>query len=374
MRYILLLAILIFVSCKNSSESKKSLETDNWHVLETKLDSLFQSKFRADEPGVAILISYNGKKIFAKGFGVRDIDTKKPLTATTNMEMASVSKQFTALAILSLINQNKLSLSDTLFRFFPYKTFSNVTIQQLLNHTSGLDDAEEYFYNNWDDTKIANNSDVLKFYIEKDKKINAADKVFMYNNGAYELLPLLIEKISGEKYPDFIKENVFNKAGMSRTVAYDLNNPVFIDERAFYYHKDSIGNWHKMDGDPLTGIFGAGGIYTNLNDYFNYDIALKNKTIFSEEVHNLIFSPTSTEIFNGVEQDYAMGWFVKDSLVEHSGGWGGVNTFTRRYLKIPLTLVFFANRDDFFDKKLISITDSIVKLQINKTTANNGYK
>jgi len=187
----------------------------------------------------------------------------------------------------------------------------------------------------------------------------------MYNNGTYELLPLVVEKVSGRKYPDFIKENVFDKAGMTRTIAYDLNNPVKIDERAAYYHKDSLGDWQKMDGHPLTGLFGAGGIYTSLDDYFKYDNALKNKTILNKELHDLIFKPTSTEIPDNDKQDYAMGWFVTDSLAQHSGGWFGVNTFTRRYLNKPLTLAFFANRDDL-DKELISLTDSIVKSQLKK--------
>tara|TARA_R110002095_G_C4172388_1_gene231980 strand:- start:29 stop:901 length:873 start_codon:yes stop_codon:yes gene_type:complete len=290
------------------------------------------------------------------------------------MELASVSKQFTALAILSLVDDNKLSLSDTVFKFLPYETFRNVTVQQLINHTSGLDDAEEYLYNHWDSDSIANNNDILKWYKKKNKKIKKADKVFMYNNGAYELLPLIVEKVSGKNYSEFIKERIFDKANMNNTVAYNLNEPATINERAFYYSKDSIGNWKKMDGHPLTGIYGAGGIYTSLDDYFNYDNALANKAILSQELHNLIFKPTSTEIVKGIKHHYAMGWFVADSLAEHSGGWDGVSTFARKYLNKRLTMAVFANRDDLFNEKLISITDSIVKSVINKTTANNGYK
>ncbi|MDE3741274.1 serine hydrolase domain-containing protein [Maribacter polysaccharolyticus] len=369
MKYIAVLGLLFIFSCKLSGEKETVSNTGDWSDLETQLDSLFESNFQADDPGVAVLVSYDGHKIFAKGYGVGDLDAQKPLTASSNMELASVSKQFTALAILSLVDRQKLSLSDTLFKFLPYETFKNVTIQELIDHTSGLDDAEEYFYDHWDTTKIATNKDVLHWYLEKNKKVGSADKVFKYNNGAYELLPLVVEKVSGEKYPDYIRQNVFGKAGMTKTVAYDLNNPVDIEQRAFYYHKDSLGDWKKMDGHPLTGLFGAGGIYTSLNDYFNYDNALREKSIFNEKAHGLIFKPTSSELVNGVKNDYAMGWFVTDTLAEHSGGWFGVNTFTRRYLNMPLTLAIFANRDDFFDKELIDITDSIVKSQLKRNKA-----
>lgn len=361
-----LVLVVAIASCnENNKEKEKVSISDDWQVLEHQLDSLFENKFKPDEPGLAVLVAYDGNKIFSKGYGLRDLDAKEPLTPKSNMELASVSKQFTALAILSLVNQDKISLSDTLFKFFPYETFKNVSILEVINHTSGLDDAEAYFSSHWDSTKIANNTDVLNWYIDKNKKVGHTDKMFMYNNGTYELLPLVVEKVSGRKYPDFIKENVFDKAGMTRTIAYDLNNPVKIDERAAYYHKDSLGDWQKMDGHPLTGLFGAGGIYTSLDDYFKYDNALKNKTILNKELHDLIFKPTSTEILDNDKQDYAMGWFVTDSLAQHSGGWFGVNTFTRRYLNKPLTLVFFANRDDL-DKELISLTDSIVKSRLKK--------
>jgi CubicO group peptidase (beta-lactamase class C family) len=373
MKYIFLIGVLLILSCKHSTKKGEIPENQDWENLEAKLDSLFTKHFNLSEPGVAVLVSYNGNKIYAKGYGVRDMETKEPLTASSNMELASVSKQFTALAILSLVDENKLSLSDTIFKFLPYETFQNVTVQQLIDHTSGLDDAEEYLYGKWDSDKIASNNDILNWYKKENKKIENTDKRFMYNNGAYELLPLIVEKVSGKEYSHFIKEKIFDKASMHRTVAYNLNNPVHLNERAFYYRKDSIGNWKKMDGHPLTGIYGAGGIYSNLNDYFNYDNALANKTVFKQDVHNIIFKPTSTEIENGVRHNYAMGWYVSDSLAEHSGGWDGVNTFTRRYLNERLTLAFFANRDDFLNKKLISVTDSIVKSEIKKTTANNVY-
>jgi CubicO group peptidase (beta-lactamase class C family) len=287
------------------------------------------------------------------------------------MEMGSVSKQFTALAILSLVDKGKISLNDEVHKFFPYETFKDVTVKQLINHTSGIEDAEDAFSENWDSTKVATNADILKWYSIKNRKKNKAG-VFQYNNGAYEVLPLIVEKVSGEKYEDYIKENVFKKAGMKRTIAFNLNSPVAIDERAFYYHKDSLGKWNKMDGLPLTGVLGAGGTYTSVDDYFNYDNALRNNSIFSKEIHQLIFEKNDSIKANRSfhrNMSYAMGWFVNDSIAEHSGSWFGVKTYTKRYLKKPLTIGVFGNRDDVSHElfvKIDSLTAQFVKNNYGK--------
>ena len=312
------------------------------------------------------MIAYNGKKIFAQGYGVRNMETQDPITPATNMEIASASKQFTALAILSLVDQGKLSLTDTVSQFLPYESFKNVTIEQLINHTSGLADAEAYFYQHWDSTKIAANQDVIDWYAKKDRKVDEPGENFKYNDGTYEVLPVIVEKVSDKNYADYLRENVFKPAGMKSSVAYNLNNPVNIKERANYYHQDSLGNWKKEDGHPLTGLFGAGGIYTNLEDYFAFDNSLRNNTLFTDALHERIFKPSATFTENGKTKHYAMGWFVNDSLAEHYGGWYGVNSLTRKYLNRPLTMVFLANRDDFFEKNLIHKTDSLVRRHLPK--------
>jgi CubicO group peptidase (beta-lactamase class C family) len=358
MKKLLFLLALATIACKSPNEKTESVKLE---AFKAAVDSVLNVSLNPDEPGVALLVAYDGEMLIGKGFGVRDIETAEPLTASTNMEMASVSKQFTALAILSLVNNGKLSLNDEVYKFFPYETFKDVTVKQLINHTSGIEDAEEAFHQDWDSTKVSTNADILKWYSKKNRKKNKAGQVFQYNNGAYEVLPLIVEKISGEKYEDYIKENVFKKAGMKRTIAFNLNSPVDIDERAFYYHKDSLDNWNKMDGHPLTGLLGAGGVYTSINDYFNYDNALRNNSIFSKEVHELIFENNdSIKADRSMHSNlsYAMGWFVNDSIAEHSGSWYGVNTFTKRYLKKPLTVVVFGNRDDV-SRELISKIDSL---------------
>ena len=354
---ILLVALL---ACQQPTGNNPEMTSYPMTRLVAYLDSIFLCKIKMNEPGVSLLVAYDGEILMAKGYGLRDLKTHQPITSSTNFEMASVSKQFTALAILCLVDQGKLSLSDTVFDLFPYETFRGLTIEQLINHTSGIADAEEALYASWDSTEIATNQDVLDWYIQENRKLKPPGVHYQYNNGAYEVLPLIVEKLSGETFENFMQINVFNKAGMTNTMIYNLSNPVDVPARAYYYHQDSSGKWNMMDGHPLTGLLGAGGVYTNLRDYFKYDWALRNQQIFSKSTHDLIFKPSATYQVDGMDRHYAMGWIVTDSSAHHSGGWFGVNTYVKRYLNKPLTLAFFANKDSFFEDDLIEITDSYI--------------
>jgi CubicO group peptidase (beta-lactamase class C family) len=373
MKNILIVLIIIFVSCK--SPSNKSHETKSIELVKllASIDSLFNSEIGENEPGAAILVSYDGEMIIGKGFGMRDLEGKEPITKSTNMRMGSVSKQFTALTILNLVDNGKLSLGDTVFSIFPYETFKKVTVEQLINHSSGRADAENAFFTEWDSTIIAENKDVLDWYSKGNRKITEPGEKFQYNNGIYEFIPSVVEKVSGEDFAEFAKKNVFEKAGMKNTTFFNLAKPVEIDERAYCYEKDSLGNWKKMDGHFLNGLLGAGGVYTSVNDYYKYDLALRNKTLFSDATHELIFKPSYTHNVKGVDRHYAMGWGVTDSTATHTGGWFGTNTFTKRYLNKPLTIAIFMNRNTLFGNGLVRKTDSLVMKYV-KTTANNVYK
>ncbi|MBB5287651.1 CubicO group peptidase (beta-lactamase class C family) [Rhabdobacter roseus] len=196
MKKTLFIILLLIVSCKSQNNDTSESKSAELVQFQIKVDSILNESIDPNKPGLAILIAYDGKMLIGKGYGVRNLETKEPITKSTNMEMASVSKQFTALAILSLVNDGKISLDDTVFKYLPFKTFKNITIKQLINHTSGIEDAEDYFGTYWDSTKIATNYDVLKWYSAENRNKNISGQIFEYNNGAYEVLPLIIEKVS----------------------------------------------------------------------------------------------------------------------------------------------------------------------------------
>lgn len=364
--FYLLAALLLVTACKSDP---KPVENNGPQRLQEQVDSLVATVVKENEPGAAILISYNGEKVVSKGYGLRNLETGEPITSSTNMRMGSVSKQFTALAVLALIEEGKLKLQDSIYNIYPFEGFKGVTIEQLLHHTSGLADAEEVFLNDLDTTRIAINQDVVDFYEEDPDRKFAPGTQWSYNNGTYELLAAIVEKISGQTFASYAREKVFKKAGMKNTQFFNLADPTDILERAVAYVKDSTGNWVSYDDFPLNGLLGAGGVYTNLEDLHAYLQNLRSKNILSRESHILIFEPDSIPIpientdikFLEVQTaHYAKGWEVAGDIALHGGGWFGVHTFVIHHRKKPLDIAIFMNSERLFQSNLIDKVYALV--------------
>jgi len=379
------LLIIIFafllISCKNSNDKKAETNSTNLKELEVKIDSLFNSKIGINEPGAAVLVSYDQKMIIGKGYGLRDLETKTPITINTNMRMGSVSKQFTALCVLNLVDEGLLSLSDSITKFWDYPVFENITVQHLINHTSGIADYYENFDENWDKNRIVENKDILEWLATNPKPLFESGKSWEYSNTAYIVLALLVEKISGEEFSKYAKKNIFNSAGMKQTNYYSLANPTEINERAFCYEKDSLNNWGKVDGNYMNGMMGDGAVYTSINDFHAYNNALQKQSIVSKKMHELIFKPSSIPLnetiglnfLNNAEENYGIGWFLTKDFAFHTGSWIGTRTIVVKELDRPLTIAIFLNSASSDTRILIEETYKFVDEYI-KTTANNGYK
>ncbi len=353
MRILTLLSLIIIFSCKTSSEKKEEPQSTSLHVLEAQLDSLFNSYIRPIDPGAALLVAYNGEMLVGKGYGIRDLQSKAPITKSTNMRMASVSKQFTNLSLLTLIDQGLLSLNDTIYKFWPIEVFKKITVMQLINHTSGLADYEAAFMKDWDRTKVVENKDILLWLGTNPPPRFEPGEKWEYSNTAYIVLALLTEKLSGRDFATYAKEAVFEKAGMKNTNFYTLAHPINIKERSFCYEKDSLGSWKKVDGFFMNGVLGDGAVYTSITDYFAYDQALRNKTILSDSLHQMLFEPSSMPLpenakytfsfLKGAEERYGMGWFITDDFALHTGSWNGTRTIVVRNRNKPLTIAIFMN-------------------------------
>ena len=353
MKNIIIILIVALVSCKSPTDKTIISDSTEIEKLKTSIDSLFNSQIFRDGPGAALLISYDGKMLIGKGYGLGNIENQKPIDPKTNIRMASVSKQFTALSILSLVDKGLLSLNDSINKFWSYPVFKDITVEQLLNHTSGIADYEAYFNENWDRNNIVENKDILEWLSTNPNPVFKAGTNWEYSNTAYLVLALLVEKVSGEEFSSFAQESVFQKAGMGNTTYYNLAKPVEIRERAYCYDKDSLGNWRRIDGFFMNGVLGDGAVYTSVDDYFKYDNALQNKSIVSTDMHKLIFKPSSMALpekakyqfnfLNGAEERYAMGWFVTNEFALHTGSWNGTRTIVVKEFKRPLTIAIFLN-------------------------------
>jgi len=382
MRILCVLIVLSLFSCKNENkenDTKKSEFTD----LQIKLDSLYNSHFDKNSPGAAILVLYDNKKVVNKGYGLRNLETKEPITPSTNLRSGSMTKQFTCLGLLKLMEEGKLSLTDTIYQYYPYPIFKNVTIEQFISHTSGIEDADWIIENSTkNSSEYVRNEDLIEWYANNNVIRFPPGTAFEYNNGTYATLAQIIEKLSGMRYEDYIKKHVFDKAGMSRTQFIDDADSSKIPEYAYRYERDSLGQWQSVEGHPMDEVLGAGGIYLSLDDYANYIENHRNKNIVKSESHELIFKPISMnmelhsedlKILKGTVSSYAMGWEITDSMALSAGLWFGTQNFVIYERKRPLTIVMLANNDDFFKNRLVDKTYSIVNDYFNKA-ANNVYK
>lgn len=370
-KYYIILFSLLIVSCKEQNDKKETNQNQTLAQLKAQVDSLFNAHINLDAPGAALLVSYDGEMLIGKGYGLRDLETKAPITKSTNMRMASVSKQFTDLSLLTLVDKNLLALNDTVYKFWPYAVFKNITVTQLINHTSGIADYEGVFMKEWDRSKIVENKDILDWLSTNPAPHFNPGEKWEYSNTAYLVLALLTEKLSGEDFATYAKKAVFEKAGMKNTNFYSFAHPIDIKERAFCYKKDSLGNWKNVDGFFMNGVLGDGAVYTSVTDYFAYDQALRNKSIVSDTLHQLLFEPSSMalpeeakypfEFLKGKEEQYAIGWFVTEDIALHTGSWNGTRTIVVRDKERPLTIAIFMNSGEAETRStLIEATYSLV--------------
>ncbi|MFS4449725.1 serine hydrolase domain-containing protein [Maribacter sp. 2307UL18-2] len=372
----------LIISCKNSNDNKAETSSTNLKELEVKIDSLFNSKIGINEPGAAVLISYDQKMIIGKGYGLRDLETKTPITINTNMRMGSVSKQFTALCVLSLVDDGLFSLNDSITKFWDYPVFKDITVKQLINHTSGIADYYDNFDKNWDKNRIVVNQDILEWLATHPRPIFKPGTKWKYSNTGYIVLALLAEKVSGEEFASYAKKNVFDKANMQETNYYSLANPIEIKERAFCYEKDSLNMWVKADGNYMNGMLGDGAVYTSIKDFHAYNNALQEQSIVSKKMHELVFRPSSMAIndtyglnfLNNAEEKYGAGWFLTKDFALHSGSWIGARTIVIKELDRPLTIAIFLNSSSSDTRKILIEETYKFADEYIKTAANNGYK
>lgn len=347
-------------SCQESSVVEETAEERGLpeiytsEELQAALDSVFMSEIGAREPGAGILISYNGQAIISKGYGLENISSGSPISPETNFRMASVSKQFTALAVLTLVDNGQLNLDDPVNKLLGISGMEGVQVHHLLNHTSGIPVYDNYFENEWNVAPVAENSHVLSWYHINNEPTFEPGSKWEYSNGAYNLLATIVESVSGQPFHIYTRENVFEPMGMKATNYFNLAHPINIPNRAYCY-EEVEGKWNQVDGNKLNGLVGEGAVYTSLRDYGMYEHALRTKSGMSQNIMGNLFQINQTPIvdaestFPFVEGNpvwYHNGWFVSNDVAFHAGGWKGTSTFVMRGLKSPLTIAVFRNSNE----------------------------
>ena len=326
-----------------------------------EIDSIFAAAGLkvGDAPGAAVLVLEHGRVLFERGYGLADLNSRARITPATNFRLASVSKQFTAMAIMLLVHDGKLHYDDRLTDIFPdFPDYGRaITIRHLLQHTSGLKDYEDLMPAAdpnlpVEQTQIqdAGVLDLLKR--QADTKFPPGAK-WEYSNSGYVLLGLIVQKISGKAYPDFLRERIFRPLGMDHSVAY-VRGKNQISTRAFGHSLEG-GKWKQTDQSPTSATLGDGGIYSSLEDLARWDRGLREHTLLSARKMEPALTPVKVPEGQVTEPDgspaeYGFGWFLNpykgNRRMWHYGETMGFRTAIQRFAKKDLTIIILCNRAD----------------------------
>ena len=312
--------------------------------LPQRIDSLMQAQTKPNEPGFALLVMQKGKVLLQKGYGLADVQEQTAISPQTNFRMASVSKQFTAMGVMILEKAGKLSFEDDLLKFFPEfnpKIGKSVKIKHLLTHSSGVWDYEELIPAT-QQTQVLD-ADALSLLKDKAETYFEPGTKFQYSNSGFCLLAMVIERVSGKPFAQFITQQIFEPLGMKNTFVYDAAK--LQTNRAMGYKRSKNGEIVFSDQSITSATKGDGCVYTSLTDYQKWHKALlKNKFVDLEKTLSSIFHP----IENQINKEYGLGWFFSKRAdggleMSHTGSTCGFANIVVRIPKEKLLIVYFSN-------------------------------
>lgn len=289
-----------------------------------------------------ILIGYKGKVIYENAFGDADRSMGLKNTLDTPTQVASITKTFTGTAVAWLQEKGILNIKDPVQKYLWEFPYSNITIEHLLAHQSGLPDYLKFSGRYWNSSEPMYNEEVLKqFSTYKFGLRFTPGTKFDYSNSNYAILALVMEKVTSMAYKDFMSKYIFKPLNMDNTFVYDPN-----DEPQFKFAKSYNANFTIWKNTHQDGVYGDKGIYTTAEDLFKWDQALYNNDFVSESTAEDIFQPRRPWSFT---KNYGLGWRIKtypsgNKYAYHTGWWHGYQGIFARYLQDEFTVVILSNR------------------------------
>jgi CubicO group peptidase (beta-lactamase class C family) len=348
-------------------------------ATEKTLDAIFTAVTSPDSPGLAVLVRKNGNTVFERGYGVRELRSKVPVDVRTNFRLASFTKQFTAMAIMLLVRDGKLHYDERLTEIFPdFPAYGKtITIRNLLNHTSGLPDYEDLMIVAetprsswiWTPERQIQDAEVLQL-LEKEKIGQFPPGTsWSYSNSGYVVLGLVVAKVSGQSYGQFLHSRIFEPLKMNRTIVFQKGKNELVD-RAFG-HSNENGAFQETDQSATSATLGDGGIYSNLEDLAKWDDGLQNHTLLSEKEMQPALTPVKLNdgsgphwplepnddnLHPGKPVSYGFGWFLDPyrghPRMWHTGSTMGFRTVMERFPSDNLSIIILCNRTDLDPEKL----------------------
>jgi CubicO group peptidase (beta-lactamase class C family) len=291
-----------------------------------------------------VLVAERGRILFEKHCGFTDVDGRIPLSGHSSFSLASVSKPFTALGILMLVQKAKLALHDKLAQYIPeLADYGEITIRQMLHHTSGIPDHIELADEVWEPDVLLTMTDLIALIRKhRPRPYFPPGDQFEYSNTGYVMLAEIIARVSGKSYPDFMNEQIFKPLGMNDSAAFNLaSKECTLQSRAFGFRKN-FGKNVRCDLNFLDGVFGDGGIYASAEDLVRWDCALRDGTLIPREAYQQAY--VSGRLNNGETTGYGFGWEIEPgNVVDHRGEWEGFTSYVRRDLNRHTLVVVLSN-------------------------------
>ncbi len=346
----MLLAAQVFLGCSGwSLRSRRARE----------VDALFRA-YEGNVPGAAVMVVRDGRPVLTRCYGLADLEQKRPVTECTNFRLASVSKQFTAMCIMILVERSLLSYDRTLCDLFPdFPPYGrSITVDHLLHHTSGLIDYESLLPDTM--TRQVSDAEVLRLMMAQDSTYFPPGSQFRYSNSGYAVLAMVVEKVSGKRFADFLREHVFLPAGMSATIAYERGGPP-VRCRAYGYQVVADTGFVFRDQRPTSAVLGDGGIYSSLRDLRRWDEVLYTDRLVSKQALERAFTPGLLN--DGTSTSYGHGWrldaYRGHRRMHHTGSTCGFATLMQRYPDDRLCVIVLTNRNE---PSVMSLGDRLADL------------
>lgn len=308
-------------------------------MKDPKIDALMR-EYAGDGPGASVLVIRDGNVVARRSYGLADIEERIPASSATHYRLASLTKQFTAAAILTLSEDGSLALDDPVRRFLPSlpESANAVTIRHLLTHTSGLVDYEDVIPP--DTIEQLEDHDVLRLLESQASLYFLPGSSYRYSNSGYALMALIVEKASGQSFADFTRARLFLPAGMHTTVAHE-EGVSRIPDRAFGYSRSSEG-WQRTDQSTTSAVLGDGGIYTSVDELAAWLRALDAGRFAEATVARV---QTDTE-----GMSYGYGWRIHEHrgrrVFSHTGETRGFRNALVRFPDDQLAVVILTNRNE----------------------------
>jgi CubicO group peptidase (beta-lactamase class C family) len=313
-----------------------------------RLDTHFTRLAATNNFSGSVLVAQRGVILFHKAYGWANVARHDSLALNSGIQLASVSKQFTAAAIMLLQQEKKLGYDDKLQRWFPDSMFAGITIRHLLTHRSGLPTYTYFCDDYYREQKrvpayFTNDSMLALMRRLKPAPDHQPDEKFDYNNTGYVLLAMVVEKISGQSFAAFMHERFFKPLGMKNT--WVNTDTARLDERALAYFR----KWEHWEDNYFDNVTGDKGIISTPEDLYIWDRSLKQQKILTAATQQLAFTGASPELAGKETWNYGFGWRIRTfddgaKAVFHNGWWHGYTTAFYRGISDDVTIIILCNK------------------------------